>query len=214
MNRIRMTVARLKKYGRFSWVVWDLINMVAFTVFGLYFEISGTPLLAVLFFMLAGWEISDVKLYEDMDSYKAQLEDKDDDVVVLKGKVMGLEDELSICRDLLDSKKENPIKSNRIVADKTFAIRLRGFVEGVKVCDAASYEEKDYLLDVSNRLLTWQTRTVRKDTGEYRYLERLGLMPELPANVQEHTDPMPKKRKKASQPGKQKQKANVNEVKD
>lgn len=78
-----------------------------------------------------------------------------------------------------ESKKQNPIKSNRIVSDKTFAVRLRSFAQGVSSCDAAVEEEKEYMQYVAERLLSWQTKTVRKDSDEYRYLQRLGLMPAL-----------------------------------
>ena len=40
---------------------------------------------------------------------------------------------------------KNPIKDNRIVNSKTFAIRLRDFISNVKVNDPCSEEEKEYL---------------------------------------------------------------------
>lgn len=64
---------------------------------------------------------------------------------------------------------ENPIKDNRIVNDKTFALRLKNFIKNVNVCDMASEEEKDYLLMVAYKLLTYQVETA-VDSNELAYL--------------------------------------------
>ena len=64
---------------------------------------------------------------------------------------------------------ENPIKDNRIVDDKTFALRLKNFIENVNVCDQPSEEEKDYLLMVADRLLRFQVGTAT-DSNELAYL--------------------------------------------
>ena len=69
--------------------------------------------------------------------------------------------------------KDNPIKSNRIVSDKTFAIRLKSFAEGIHTLDAASEEEQQYLISVADSLIAWQKATVREDIEEAKYLERL-----------------------------------------
>lgn len=69
----------------------------------------------------------------------------------------------------------NPIKNNRIVSSKTFAIRLKSFVEDVKVNDPCSEEEKEYLLNVSNQLLKYQIQTAT-DEEEINYLKRLNLL--------------------------------------
>ena len=55
---------------------------------------------------------------------------------------------------------ENPIKDNRIVNDKTFALRFRSFVENTDVNDLMSEEEKEYLLDVAEKLIKYQAETV------------------------------------------------------
>jgi hypothetical protein len=73
-----------------------------------------------------------------------------------------------------------------------------------------SEEEKEYLHHVAERLLKWQTKTVRKDTEEYKYLERLGLMPEPSQNTEEH--PMPEAKKRPAP--KKKTKKNENENKN
>lgn len=69
----------------------------------------------------------------------------------------------------------NPIKDNRIVNSKTFAIRFKRFVEDVKVNDPCSEEEKEYLLNVSDQLLKYQLQTVT-DEEEIIYLRKLNLL--------------------------------------
>jgi hypothetical protein len=69
----------------------------------------------------------------------------------------------------------SPIKDNRIVSDKTFAIRFRDFIKDVQVNDPASEEEKEYLLSVANQLLEYQIQTV-SDEKEIDYLKRLDLL--------------------------------------
>ena len=69
----------------------------------------------------------------------------------------------------------NPIKDNRIVSSKTFAIRFRHFIENTNVNDPASEEEKEYLLSVANQLLEYQIQTVSKKE-EIDYLKRLHLL--------------------------------------
>ena len=64
---------------------------------------------------------------------------------------------------------ENPIKDNRIVSDTTFALRLKNFIENVTVCDQPSEEEKEYLLMVAYKLLTYQEATAT-DSKELAYL--------------------------------------------
>lgn len=68
---------------------------------------------------------------------------------------------------------KNPIKDNRII-DKTFAIRLRNFVEDVEVGDACSEDEKEALLNYTNELLRYQVFTATED-DEIDYLKRVGV---------------------------------------
>ena len=67
---------------------------------------------------------------------------------------------------------ENPIKDNRIVNDKTFAIRFKSFIEEVKVCDMPSEEEKEYLLMVADKLLKYQFETATEE-NEKKYLKKI-----------------------------------------
>lgn len=69
----------------------------------------------------------------------------------------------------------SPIKDNRIVSNETFALRFRNFIKDVHVNDAASEEEKEYLLNVANQLLKYQIQTAT-DESEINYLKRLNLL--------------------------------------
>ena len=66
----------------------------------------------------------------------------------------------------------NPIKNNRIVNDRTFAIRFRNFIRDTSVSDAISEEEKEYLLMVAENLLHYQIETAT-DESELKYLENI-----------------------------------------
>lgn len=70
---------------------------------------------------------------------------------------------------------ENPIIDNRIVKDKTFAIRLLNFIRDVQVNDCVSEEEQQYLIYVAEELLQYQIETV-KDKDEIMYLKNNNLM--------------------------------------
>lgn len=65
----------------------------------------------------------------------------------------------------------NPIIDNRLINDYTFAVRLKLFLEGVEVNDLPGEEEKEYLLNVANKLIDWQKLTVLNNT-EKEYLKR------------------------------------------
>lgn len=75
-------------------------------------------------------------------------------------------------------KYANPIKDNRIVSSKTFAIRFNQFLEWIPKSWWMSmphyYEEYEYMLNVSRRLLNYQIQTA-KDEEEINYLKRLNL---------------------------------------
>lgn len=66
--------------------------------------------------------------------------------------------------------EENPIKDNRIVSDKTFAIRLRSFIRRTEVNDLMSEEEKFYLLKVAEDLIKYQILTATNEE-EIKYLK-------------------------------------------
>jgi len=69
----------------------------------------------------------------------------------------------------------NPIKDNRLVNDKTFAIRFKNFIEDIQVNDPCSEDEKEYLLTIADRLLSYQIQTAT-DENEINYLKRLNLL--------------------------------------
>lgn len=66
---------------------------------------------------------------------------------------------------------KNPIINNRIVNDKTFALRLKNFISNVKTNDQISEEEKEYLCMVADKLLLWQIETAIEEE-EINYLKR------------------------------------------
>ena len=66
---------------------------------------------------------------------------------------------------------ENPIKDNRIVKDKTFALRLLGFALETNCADACSEDEKESMISYSTSLLQYQIDTATEQ-DEIDYLER------------------------------------------
>lgn len=68
----------------------------------------------------------------------------------------------------------NPIIDNRIVSDKTFAIRLYNFLNAVQVNDMAGGEEKEYLLEVARRLIAHQKATINT-AAESDYFRMIGI---------------------------------------
>jgi len=66
---------------------------------------------------------------------------------------------------------DNPIKDNRIVKDKTFALRLLSFALGINCADACGDDEKESMISYSTSLLKYQIETVT-DQNEKDYLER------------------------------------------
>lgn len=67
---------------------------------------------------------------------------------------------------------ENPIKENRIVCDKTFAIRLLSFAEDVIVNDPCSEDEKESFINYATKLLEYQCITAT-DNDEIQYLKNV-----------------------------------------
>ena len=73
---------------------------------------------------------------------------------------------------------ENPIKDNRIVNDKTFALRLLGFALDTNCADACSEDEKESMISYSTTLLKYQIQTAT-DKEEIDYLERCNAKEKL-----------------------------------
>ena len=200
MRWVNDTVTLLRKYSRLSWVVWDLISMIALIVLGLCANYMPVAVFSIFYLTMVAWEVSDVYLYRDRDSYRDQLADKNDEVVLLQGDLTKKNEEIEILKATAIPCKENPIKSNRIVSDKTFAVRLLNLMKSIQPCDASSEEELEYFRTTAERLLKWQTKTVKKDSNEYKYLENLGLMPQPSANAEEHTEDASKAEKPKKRP--------------
>lgn len=68
----------------------------------------------------------------------------------------------------------NPIIDNRIVSDKTFAIRLYNFLNTTQANDMAGEEEKEYLLGVARRLIAHQKATINT-AAESDYFRMIGI---------------------------------------
>ena len=73
----------------------------------------------------------------------------------------------------------NPIIDNRIINDRTFAIRFKQFLEWIPeewwMSQPHYYEEYNYLKCISELLLEYQIKTVT-DKEEINYLKRLDLL--------------------------------------
>ena len=73
----------------------------------------------------------------------------------------------------------NPIKDNRIISSKTFAIRFKQFLEWMPKEFVHSgphiLEEYEYLTDMANQLLNYQIQTA-SDKEEINYLKNLKLL--------------------------------------
>lgn len=77
---------------------------------------------------------------------------------------------------------QNPIKDNRIVKDKTFALRLLSFMLETNCADACSEDEKESMISYSTSLLKYQIETA-KDKHEIDYLKRCNAKARLKAGL-------------------------------
>ena len=73
---------------------------------------------------------------------------------------------------------KNPIKDNRIVKDKTFALRLLCFALSSSCTDACSEDEKESMISYSTSLLKYQIDTATEQ-DEIDYLERCNAKEKL-----------------------------------
>ena len=73
----------------------------------------------------------------------------------------------------------NPIKDNRIIDSKTFAVRFKQFLDWIPkefyMSGPHILEEYEYMQDVSDQLLKYQIQTAI-DKSEIDYLKRLNLL--------------------------------------
>ena len=184
--KMKEIVRLLKKHRRMGWVTTDLYWVAVVIVLSVIECDWGIFLFTLPFVMMVAWEISDADMLEQIDQKNAEIKEQKKHIEDLKG-------DLSIASDLLSNNKANPIKSNRIVSDKTFAVRFRSFLKELKPLDPASEEELVYLTHVAEKLLSWQTKTVRRLSSEAEYLQRLGLMPTEPETEPSSTPEAPRK---------------------
>jgi hypothetical protein len=73
----------------------------------------------------------------------------------------------------------NPIKDNRIVSSKTFAVRFKQFLDWIPkefyMSGPHILEEYEYMQNIADNLLKYQIQTVT-DEEEINYLKRLNLL--------------------------------------
>jgi len=73
----------------------------------------------------------------------------------------------------------NPIKDDRIISSKTFAVRFKQFLEWIPkefyMSGPHILEEYEYMNDIANHLLNYQIQTA-SDKEEIDYLKRLNLL--------------------------------------
>ena len=200
MKCVNDTVKLLKKHG-YAWQAgFDIFIIVASILLFFLFESYVCLVFTAISFIFLMWEVEDSKEKERRAELTRLLADKCDEVVLLQGDLTKKNEEIEILKATAIPCKENPIKSNRIVSDKTFAVRLLNLMKSIQPCDASSEEELEYFRTTAERLLKWQTKTVKKDSNEYKYLENLGLMPQPSANAEEHTEDASKAEKPKKRP--------------
>ena len=77
-----------------------------------------------------------------------------------------------------ENSDSNPIKDNRIVKDKTFAIRLLGFALDIQCSDPCSEDEKESMVSYATTLLKYQIETAT-EIDEITSLDRCKVESEL-----------------------------------
>ena len=78
----------------------------------------------------------------------------------------------------IENSEDNPIKDNRIVKDKTFAIRLLGFALETTCSDPCSEDEKESMVSYATSLLKYQIETAT-EIDEITYLKTCKAESEL-----------------------------------
>jgi hypothetical protein len=73
---------------------------------------------------------------------------------------------------------KNPIIDNRIVSNKTFALRLLSFATESGFGDACSEDERESMISYSSKLLEYQIETAT-DEYELAYLKRCNASKKL-----------------------------------
>jgi hypothetical protein len=215
MRCIKHTLALLKKHRLFNWVAFELLMIGVVILTGVWTDNLALLSFVLTFVVMIAWDIADAEHRENAEQMLLKQEENDKEMKILLGENERLNSELTTTKSLIRNSKDNPIKSNRLVGDKTFAVRLKAFVNEVNVNDPCSYDEQEYLLNVAERLLKWQTKTVKEGSEEHKYLERIGLLPEPSPNTEEHPVAVEKEMKPRRRPSfKKKTKTSENENKD
>ena len=180
MNELKHIRSLIVKHGRVLPVITFLLIALSLMTVWLIWKDFTFFLCALPALQLVLWEVSDVHLLEKMDVLKESNHELQEILEVQN-------DDLMLYKTYLRTDKSNPIRFNRLVSDMTFAIRLKEFVKEIQTNDPVSEEEQEYLLRAADRLINWQVKTVKKNSEEYRYLKRNGLIQEPSEKTTEQT---------------------------
>lgn len=101
MKCIKETVRLLKKYGRFSWVIWHLALMVTVMAIGFIVESGALVILSTIYPIMAFWDMSEVYLYAERDMLRESLADALDKLCFAEHKAEQLAVDLDAARDAL-----------------------------------------------------------------------------------------------------------------
>ena len=119
MNWFYNTVALLKEYGRFNWAAWNLIALLVASVYGAFAQETIAICGAFILLTVLIWEISDVYLFHERDSYKQQLADKEDENVLLHGGIAKLKEEVESLKASAEARKNHIPKKRPPFKKKT-----------------------------------------------------------------------------------------------
>ena len=167
MTEVKHIMELVRKYGYpllyYGMIVIAAILAVTVFVFGCI------PLIGFLVAWVVGclWYTDSLYQKELEEQLRGELGLKEKEITALSERLEGL---LAFKNDIF-----NPIKSGRIVNDKTFAYRLIEYLKLNASRLSAYLAEKDYLLDVAERLLKWQVSTVHPGSSEVDYLKKIGV---------------------------------------
>lgn len=101
MKCIKETAQLLKKYGRFSWVIWHLALMVTVVTLGLIFKSGVLVTFSTIYPIMVFWDMSEVYLYAERDKLRESLADAQDKLCLAEHKAERLAVDLDAARDAL-----------------------------------------------------------------------------------------------------------------
>jgi len=167
MTEVKHIMELVRKYG--CPLLYYVMIAIAAILAVIVFVLGCIPLIGFLVAWVVGclWYTDSLYQKELEEQLKVELGLKEKEITALSERLEGL---LAFKNDVF-----NPIKSGRIVNDKTFAYRLIEYLKLNASGRSAYLAEKDYLLDVAARLLKWQVSTVHPGSSEVDYLKKIGV---------------------------------------